>query len=297
MRARALAAMLALAVFVGWAGPNVHSDQSGSTSPLRTTSASLVQGGVRPNLARPVAADSSGATRSSTVRGFAPLARRIAPPGGVSGGVKPPDCDIKRCVALTYDDGPGLPTPRLLDILARYRAPATFFLVGEMVKWRPSTARRTARAGHEVGVHTWDHTDLTTLSERQITSQLKRTLDIIRRVTGVRATLMRPPYGSTNRVVRRVARRLGLAEILWDVDTLDWRDRNATVVASRAIRNAHRNSIILMHDIRPTTVDAAARIIRGLRHRGFTLVTVTELLGRTTPGVSYYRTGSQAVIR
>jgi peptidoglycan/xylan/chitin deacetylase (PgdA/CDA1 family) len=211
--------------------------------------------------------------------------------------VKPPDCDVKRCVALTYDDGPGLPTPRLLDILARHHAPATFFLVGEMVKWRPATARRTARAGHEIGVHTWDHSDLTRLSARQIESQLTRTYDIIRRVTGVRATLMRPPYGSTNRLVSRIAGRLGLAQILWDVDTADWRDRNAALVASRAINRAHRNSIILMHDIRPTTVDAAARIIRGLRHRGFTLVTVTELLGRTKPGVRYYRPGSQVVMR
>jgi peptidoglycan-N-acetylglucosamine deacetylase len=270
MRARVLMATLALAVTVGWAGPQEHatSDDTDLRAALRTTSAA----------------------------GSAHL-RAAIPPLANSGGVRPPDCDVKRCVALTYDDGPGLPTPRLLDILAARHAPATFFLVGEMVRLRPDTALRTARAGHEIGVHTWNHSDLTTLSERQIESQLKRTFDIIRHVTGGRSTLMRPPYGATNRLVRRVAGRLGLAEILWDVDTADWRDRNASLVASRAVRRARRDSIILMHDIRPTTVDAAARIIRGLRARGFTLVTVSELLGNPKPGVSYYRTGAQVVIK
>ena len=296
MRARALAAMLALSVLVGWAGPQSDADPATAPAALRSTSAASIQSGLRPNLEQRRDTEPVVATRRSSVRSLVPpTTARLVPGGG--GGVKPPNCNIKRCVALTYDDGPGLPTPRLLDILARYHAPATFFLVGEMVHWRPTTARRTARAGHEIGVHTWDHSNLTRLSGKQITSQLQRTLDIIRRVTGERPTLMRPPYGSTNKLVRRIAAGMGLAEILWDVDTADWRDRNASLVASRAIRNAHRNSIILMHDIRPTTVDAAARIIRGLRHRGFTLVTVTELLGKTTPGVSYYRAGSQRITR
>jgi peptidoglycan-N-acetylglucosamine deacetylase len=286
MRARALAGLLVLAVLVGWAGPPGHSDEAGGSASLRTTSAALAQGVVKP----------STASRSTSARGLVDLGT-LTPVPGISGGVRPPDCDVKRCVALTYDDGPGLPTPRLLDILARRHAPATFFLVGEMIKYRPATALRTARAGHEIGVHTWDHSDLTTLSDRQVESQLKRTLDIIRRVTGVRPTIMRPPYGATNRRVRRIAGSLGLAEILWDVDTADWRDRNASLVASRAIRGAHRNSIILMHDIRPTTVDAAGRIIHGLRARGFTLVTVTELLGGTRAGVSYYRPNARHVIR
>jgi peptidoglycan/xylan/chitin deacetylase (PgdA/CDA1 family) len=200
-------------------------------------------------------------------------------------------------VALTYDDGPGLPTPRLLDVLRRHHARATFFMVGEMVQLHPGTARRIARAGHAVGVHTWDHSDLCSLPARQVRSQLARTAQIIRRVTGTNPTLMRPPYGSSNRRVRRIERQLGLAEIMWDVDTADWRDRNARLVSARALRGVRRNSVILMHDIRSTTVDAAGSLIQALRRRGFRLVTVAELLGRTKPGRSYYdwHTGRQVI--
>jgi len=170
-------------------------------------------------------------------------------------------------------------------------------MVGEMVQLHPGTARRIARAGHAVGVHTWDHSDLSSLPARQVRSQLARTAQIIRRVTGANPTLMRPPYGSSNRRVRRIERQLGLAEIMWDVDTADWRDRNAGLVSARALRGVRRNSVILMHDIRSTTVDAAGSLIKSLRRRGFRLVTVPELLGRTQPGRSYYdwHTGRQVI--
>ena len=284
MRARALAALLALALLAGWGGPDDHSDPP-AASAARHTSAALAQG----NVVAPVA-KASGATRGSPAR------RQLTPIPGAGGGVHPRvDCDREKCVALTYDDGPGLPTPRLLDTLKRKHARATFFLVGEMVQLRPATARRIARGHHEIGVHSWDHSNLTTLSTEQIRKQLVRTLRIIKQVTGVSANLSRPPYGATNRRVRMVERQLGLAEILWDVDTADWLYRDPDSVIRRALRSVHRNSIILMHDIRPTTVDAAPRLIRALRSRGFKLVTVTELLGETVPGRSYYRPGQQVI--
>ena len=164
-----------------------------------------------------------------------------------------------------------------------------------MIRLRPATARRIARGDHEIGVHSWDHTNLTTLSAERIRNQLLRTLRIIRHVTGVGATLSRPPYGATNRRITSVEGELGLAEVLWDVDTADWLYRDPFSVIRRALRNVRRNSIILMHDIRPTTVDAAPRLIRALRSRGFRLVTVTELLGETIPGRSYYRPGRQLI--
>ena len=89
---------------------------------------------------------------------------------------------------------------------------------------------------------------------------------------------MRPPYGATDRSVGKVARTLGMAQIIWSVDTNDWRDRNSAIVARRAVTWAHRGDIILMHDIHPTTVNAVPKILRGLAKRGFTFVTVPELL-------------------
>jgi peptidoglycan/xylan/chitin deacetylase (PgdA/CDA1 family) len=104
---------------------------------------------------------------------------------------------------------------------------------------------------------------------------------------------MRPPYGATDRHVGKVARSLGLAQIVWNVDTDDWRDRNSAIVAHRAISRAHRGDIILMHDIHPTTVRAVPKILRGLAKRGFTFVTVPELLAAhpLKPGRVYFDGG------
>lgn len=197
------------------------------------------------------------------------------------------DCAKKRCVALSFDDGPGLPTPRLLDTLKHHKVPATFFLVGQMVKWRPKTAARITREGHEVGVHGWNHADLRRLKPKDLTWQLHRTRQLIEDATGVRPTLARPPYGATNKQVLRAERQAGLAEVLWNLDTSDWKIRNAGHVRRSVLDHVKRNTVVLMHDIRPTTVDAIAVMVRELKRRGFTLVTVTQLFGSTKPGASY----------
>lgn len=207
-----------------------------------------------------------------------PVARRI-------------DCRVVKCVALTFDDGPGPYTEKLLGMLASHHVRVTFFLIGGNIRGREATVRHELAAGHAIGDHTWSHPDLSTLSPRTVQSQLSRTLGEIRRATGGPTPLMRPPYGATDRHVVKVARGLGLTQILWSVDTNDWRDRNSAIVAHRAVSWAHRNDIILMHDIHPTTVNAVPRILHGLAGRGFTLVTVPELLAGTghplTPGAAY----------
>lgn len=262
LHARVLAALLVMALLGGLAGPPDHSSPIPPEATVKQSSARVTQGATTPVTTQP----------------------RV-------------DCRRERCVALTYDDGPGLPTPRLLDVLERHRARATFFVVGEMVRMHPGTTRRIGREGHAIGVHTWHHSDLSTLSARKVRDQLSRTAELIRRVTGTSPTLMRPPYGASNRLVRRVERQLGLTEIMWDVDTADWLVRSPVSVRERALRGVRRNSVVLMHDIRPTTVDATGSLIRALRRRGFRLVTVPELLGPTRPGHSYYdwRRRSQVV--
>lgn len=198
------------------------------------------------------------------------------------------DCRKLKCVAITFDDGPGLDTARLLEILDQKKAKATFFLVGRMVQARPKVARRIARRGHEIGVHTMGHPDLTRLSDKWARWQLRRSKAVLKQATGVTPTLSRPPYGATNPRILRFQGELGLSEILWDVDTSDWKIRNAHHVSRTAVSNARRNSVILTHDIRPTTVNAVASMIRGLRKRGFTLVTVSELIGNPKPGRTYF---------
>ncbi|WP_067169569.1 polysaccharide deacetylase family protein [Microtetraspora niveoalba] len=196
-------------------------------------------------------------------------------------------CARIRCVALTFDDGPGSYTPRVLDLLARHRARATFFLVGEMIdKTDWPVLRRMAAEGHELGNHTWDHHDLTSLGDAALRREIVRTQRLVREVTGVRMRGMRPPYGATDGRVAREARRLGLGQVLWAIDTLDWRDRVPKLVVRRSTA-AKPGEIVLMHDIHKTTVDALPRLLDVFDKKGFTYVTVSELFGDLKPGKRY----------
>jgi peptidoglycan/xylan/chitin deacetylase (PgdA/CDA1 family) len=203
------------------------------------------------------------------------------------------DCHVVKCVALTFDDGPGPYTTRLLAMLASHHTKVTFFLIGGNIRGREGIVRQEIAQGHAIGDHTWDHPDLSTLDKRAIRAELTRTLDEIVRVTGGPVRLMRPPYGATDKRVGKVARDLKMAQIVWDVDTDDWRDRDSAIVAHRAVSRARRGDIILMHDIHPTTVNAVPKILRGLAKRGFTLVTVPDLLAAhpLKPGKVYYDGG------
>lgn len=204
------------------------------------------------------------------------------------------DCRKAKCVALTFDDGPGPYTRKLLAMLAaHHHTRVTFFLIGRNIRGREDVVRQEVAQGHAIGDHTWNHPDLPTLPKKRLHTELARTLTEITHVTGRPVTLMRPPYGATGERVRTVARKLGLAQIIWDVDTDDWRDRNSAIVTHRAVSRARRGDIILMHDIHPTTVRAVPKILRGLAKRGFTFVTVPELLAAhpLKPGRVYFHGG------
>lgn len=198
------------------------------------------------------------------------------------------NCAKEKCVALTFDDGPGPYTRALLTRLADASAPATFFVVGERVAAYPGVAKAIATAGHEIDVHTWDHRDLTTLTRAQIDHQLRASVRVIRRDAGVDPRYLRPSYGAMNAKVHAAARHAGLALALWSVDTLDWRTHNVRRTVAVAVRQATRGSIILLHDIHATSVRAVRPIIDRLRTKGFTFVTVSTLLGKTKPGTKYF---------
>ncbi|UBU11864.1 polysaccharide deacetylase family protein [Nonomuraea gerenzanensis] len=199
------------------------------------------------------------------------------------------DCGRLKCVALTFDDGPGEHTGRLLDLLRQRDVRATFFVIGQMVAADKGgrTTRRIVDDGHEIGNHSWSHPPLAELPHEALKKELKHTENIVQRLTGVRMRVMRPPYGSTDDDVAAETRREGLAQILWNVDTLDWQDRVAPTVAKRA-GAAKPGSIVLLHDIHRSTVDAVPAMLDTLGRKGFTFVTVSELYGRTpAPGRTY----------
>lgn len=184
-----------------------------------------------------------------------------------------------RYVALTFDDGPGPYTHLVLKILGRAHAKATFFLVGRNVGPRAAQVGAEVRSSAAFGIHTWSHPVLTDLPRAQIAKQIVRTRGAIFAATGKNPHLFRPPYGDHNALVDEIARRLGLVEVLWSIDSGDSQGKNWRGIGREVLNNVRPGSIILMHDNRGQTVRALKYLILpGLKKRGFIPVTVPELL-------------------
>lgn len=197
--------------------------------------------------------------------------------------------------ALTFDDGPHPEdTPPLLDLLARHKAKATFFVVGKSVRRHPELVERLAAEGHALGNHTWDHLSLPSLTGRFRRAQLAWTEEAL----GARSSrLFRPPYGEQTPASRLAPLRLGLDVVCWDVIAEDWRDDPAEAMLARIRRRLRRGSIVLFHDTLYTTTDERYRDRGPMREAVATLltelgstwrfVTVPELL-RLGPPVRWH---------
>ena len=182
-----------------------------------------------------------------------------------------------KVIALTFDDGPGPYTAHLLDILDQYGAKATFFLIGSKVSGQSSVVRSIQARGHQLGNHSWSHPELPKLSVDQIAGEIDRTNEAIRQATGVKPSILRPPYGAVNGVVLEQLRLRNMSSILWSVDTRDWADRNSQIVCSRAVAGARPGAVILMHDIHQTSVNAVPCILSSLKQQGYSFVTIQRL--------------------
>lgn len=180
----------------------------------------------------------------------------------------------QKTIALTFDDGPSSFTDRLLDCLEANNAKATFFMVGKEIVSFPDEVKRMKALGCELGNHTYDHTDLATLSASDISSEISRVDQELVNLTGQGATVVRPPYGSVNDTVKAT---VGTPMILWSIDTLDWKTQDVQATVEEVMNNVQDGSIILMHDIYSTSVDAAEILIPQLIEDGYQLVTVHEL--------------------
>ncbi|WP_327585683.1 polysaccharide deacetylase family protein [Nonomuraea sp. NBC_00507] len=200
------------------------------------------------------------------------------------------DCSRVKCLALTFDDGPGETTPALLKTLKQAGAKATFFLVGKQVEVRPKIAAQVVAQGHAIGNHTYSHPSLPTLLDDEIVAELQSTQEIIQQATGRSPVMFRPAYGHTDERVLSLADQAELAQIMWTGTTLDWQLRDAKKIKAAVLRLAQRNGVILMHDTVPATVKAMPGIVKELKKRGYHLVTVPTLLRGKGPkaGVSYF---------
>ena len=180
-------------------------------------------------------------------------------------------------IALTFDDGPAAPDNRILAALEAVGGRATFFMVGQNVKGHPDIIRRMVADGCELGNHSWSHPQLNKLSAGEVRSQINRTNDAIAAVAGHGATVMRCPYGATGGSVKSVLGDMGYASILWSIDTLDWKTRNASSTVSSVLNNVKDGDIILMHSLYGATAEAVETMVPELVRRGYQLVTVSEL--------------------
>lgn len=201
-----------------------------------------------------------------------------------------------KLVALTFDDGPGKYTDRLLDELKARGLHATFFVVGQNAQHYPDVLRRMIEEGHVVGNHTMNHKNLTKLSESEILKQINACADIVENACGVRPYLFRCPGGNVNDGVKKVLRDQHLALINWSVDTRDWQSRNTEKVLETAFQSGaygiRDGAIVLMHDVYETTLNAAVQMMDRLIAEGYTIVTVPELLAARNEvvyaGVQYH---------
>ncbi|WP_325099454.1 polysaccharide deacetylase family protein [Persicirhabdus sediminis] len=185
-------------------------------------------------------------------------------------------------VALTFDDGPHPSlTPRLLDILRDRNVKATFYVVGTNVDAYPQIVRRIVAEGHEIGNHSWKHNNFTKMSADQCRDSLNKCRDSIVKACGVQPRTFRPPYGALRQDQRQwIFNEYGYPTILWSVDPLDWKYRNAYRVENELVNKAHNGAILLAHDIHKTTVDAVPGTIDRLIRKGHTFVTVSQLLAQ-----------------
>jgi|SRR5580692_1589287 peptidoglycan/xylan/chitin deacetylase (PgdA/CDA1 family) len=227
----------------------------------------------------------AGATR-------APLGKRRESPGEAVKAVLAYTPFVKeggdrgRDIALTFDDGPGPYTPGVLSVLERLHVHATFFVIGEMLRYFSASALRELRDGDVIGDHTETHPEMATLSAHDQREELFEQIARIELLGGPRPVLFRPPYGSYDATTMRELHALRLLMVLWSVDTEDYLQPGVSVIVEHALAGAHPGAIILMHDAggtRTQTIAALPVIIGKLRARGFHLVTVPELLRDDPP--------------
>ena len=197
----------------------------------------------------------------------------------------------KPMIALTYDDGPQSSVGnRIMDVMNLYGGKCTFFMVGDRVPSHAAEVIRMVNEGFEVANHTQNHKYLNRIGAAEIRSQVEACNNTIQSVTGVRPTLMRLPGGNKNATVLA---NVGMPVILWNVDTLDWKTRNAQSTISSVLGKVKDGDIILMHELYSATADATERLVPALVSQGFQLVTVSELAHykgvQLNPGQIYNR--------
>jgi peptidoglycan-N-acetylglucosamine deacetylase len=196
-------------------------------------------------------------------------------------------------LALTYDDGPNDPhTLRLLEVLAKHNVRATFFLIGRYVQQRPDIARELVKAGHVIGNHTFTHPLLTFKSAAELRVQLSGCERALTDAVGEHSNLFRPPFGGRRPATLRIARRMGLEPIMWNVTGYDWNAPSVEHIERKVTSKVLGGNVILLHDgghrafgtVRSHTVAATDRLISRYKAEGYEFVTILEMMKTVVSG-------------
>lgn len=179
-------------------------------------------------------------------------------------------------IAITFDDGPNEKyTEELLKGLEERGVTATFFLLGKEVEQYPDIVKEIKDGGHLIGTHSYDHVNLSNLTDAAAIEQVDKTNAAIHEITGEYPEYIRPPFGCWK---ANLDYETSMIEVLWDVDPLDWKTSNSDVITKRVVDKVEENDIILLHDASESSVKAAFKIIDELEREGYTFVTVDEIL-------------------
>lgn len=178
-------------------------------------------------------------------------------------------------IALTFDDGPGPYTERLLDGLKERGVKASFFLIGRSVKEYPEAVKRMEEEGHLIGNHTYSHVKLKGLSPEETRREIQKTDEAVYEITGKHVAYLRPPFGEWEEDLELT---YPVLPVMWTVDPLDWTTENVEEIVDRVVTQAGENDMILLHDCYDSSVEAALQIVDRLLAEGFDFVRVDELL-------------------
>lgn len=184
----------------------------------------------------------------------------------------------RKLLALTFDDGPSKYTEKFVEELHKRNIIVTFFVLGENAKKYPNTVKLAYDFGNEIGIHSYEHKLFTKLTEEEIILEIDKTKQTIKNYVDSPITLIRVPYGSRNKKVDMVLEKLNLTDILWDVDSKDWKLKNTTKVYNYTLKYIKGNNIILMHDTFKTSIEAALKLVDSLSSSGYIFVNVSTLL-------------------
>jgi peptidoglycan/xylan/chitin deacetylase (PgdA/CDA1 family) len=196
----------------------------------------------------------------------------------------------RKTIALTFDDGPSSATLAILDILAQYKIPATFFQCGRNVERTPELTHAVSAGRHEIGNHSYSHPNFALARPSFIAGEFDRAQNAITKVTARTPTLLRPPYGVRWFGFREMQQQLSLTCVMWSVIGIDWK-LQAPQISERVLAGARAGAIICLHDGQATlpdpdrsqTIEAVRRIVPSLLEKGYHFETVSPLLCRTPP--------------